>query len=721
MNRKKRRNIFAKGRNGSGKIVNVQSKLHQLFSVNDGNTYGYQQLVRRFGLKDKKAKEELKNQLFGMEKRSKVLRTRENRYVSTAKTACIQGKVEHVNPRFAYVVTPEGEEDIRVKTADLKYAVHGDTVKVVITRSAGKSPRPEGKVIEIVNRDRDEFVGIIDISTKYSFVVPDNRYIHLDILVYPEKIGKANPNDKVLVKIIKWHDAHHRSPVGKVMETLGQAGENETEIHSIMAEFRLPFRFTQKMEEAADAIPDNITEEEIAKRWDFRPVTTFTIDPDDAKDFDDAISIRELQKNQYEVGVHIADVSHYVKEGSLIDSEAIDRATSVYLVDRTIPMLPERLSNDLCSLRPKEEKLTFSAVFHIESSGKVTKRWFGKTIIKSNRRFTYEEAQARIEGLSIEFAEEINILNGIAKKLKNRRFENGAINFETPEVTFELDERGKPLKVIPKERKDAHKLIEEFMLLANREVATYISKCKEVKKADGGVKTFVYRVHDEPDPEKINSFAAFAAYFGYRLNLKKNISQELNRLIDEIVNKPEQNVLEALAIRSMAKAIYATKPDPHFGLAFDHYTHFTSPIRRYPDIMVHRLLQCYLNKGKSQDKEALEALCRHSSAREKRAVDAERASVKYKQVEFMQKMLNHEMDGIVSGVTEWGIFVQLIQTKCEGMIRLSDLDDDFYEFDEKNYRVIGRNNKQTITLGDQLRVLVVKTNIDRRTIDLMKR
>lgn len=717
MSKKRKKGSVKNRRHDPTKITRIKGKLHEIFSVNDGRSYGYRELIRKFALKDKKSKDYLKSQLFSLESKEKIRRLSDGRYVSTAESEYIQGKVDHVNPNFAYILTPEGEDDIWVKTSDLKFAVHGDLVNVIITRAAGSKFKPEGKVVSIARRERTEFVGRIEVSTKYSFVVPDNRNIHFDVFVYPEKIGRAKTNDKVLVKINKWHDASNKSPMGEVVEVLGQTGENEAEIHSIMAEFGLPFRFPKKIEKAADKIPDLITEEEIAKRRDFRPITTFTIDPEDAKDFDDALSIKEIGKDQFEVGIHIADVSHYVEMGSPLDQEAIDRATSVYLVDRTIPMLPERLSNGLCSLRPDEEKLSFSAVFEIDISGKISKKWFGRTVIKSNRRFTYEEAQERIEGQKGDYQDEITILNNIAHKLRDKRFQQGAVNFETVEVKFKLDEKSKPLEVIPKERKDAHKMIEEFMLLANKEVANHIFKWKE-KGKDEGSKTFVYRVHDDPDPDKLSTFAMFASRFGHKVDVAKNVSGGLNKLMEAIEGKPEQNVLESLAIRSMAKAKYTTDPRGHFGLAFNHYTHFTSPIRRYPDVMVHRLLQYYLDGGKSEDKEGFESLCLHSSEREKRAADAERASIKYKQVEFMQSMLGQKFEGIVSGVTEWGIFVEIVETKCEGMIRLMDLEDDFYDFDEKNYRVIGRRNKRIITLGDKLTVLVAKTDIDRRTIDL---
>lgn len=698
-------------------IVKIKNGLHKVFSVNDGKSYTYRDLIRKFALQDRKSKDFLKTQLFSMESNDKIRRLSDGQYVSAMESEHIEGKVDHVNPNFAYILTPEGEDDIWVKTGDLKFAIHGDLVNVVLTKKAGKGFRPEGKVLSILKREKDEFVGKIEIGNKFSFVVPDSRFIHFDVFVYPEKIGKAIANDKVMVKITKWHDRSNKSPMGEVTEVLGQAGENDTEIHSIMAEFGLPFRFLPKIEKAADQISDLITDEEIKKRRDFRKVTTFTIDPFDAKDFDDALSIKELGENKYEIGIHIADVSHYVHPDTILDKEAVDRATSVYLVDRTIPMLPERLSNGLCSLRPNEDKLTFAAVFEMDSEGTVSKKWFGRTIINSNRRFTYEEAQERIEGLDSDFTKEIVTLNNIAKKLKDQRFKNGAVNFDSVEVKFQLDEDGKPLKVIPKERKDAHKMIEEFMLMANREVATHIYKWREKGKEDGS-KTFVYRVHDDPDPEKLDTFASFAAKFGHKVDVHKNISSGLNKLMETIHGKPEQNVLESLAIRSMAKAKYTTEGRGHFGLAFEHYSHFTSPIRRYPDVMVHRLLQHYLDSGKSADKEDYEQLCLHSSEREKRASDAERASIKYKQVEFMQSMLGQEFAGIVAGVTEWGIFVEITETKCEGLVRLADLTDDHYEFDEKNYRIIGRKNKRIITLGDPVKVLVARTDIDRRTIDL---
>ncbi|MDH5476554.1 MAG: ribonuclease R, partial [Cyclobacteriaceae bacterium] len=592
---------------------------------------------------------------------------------------------------------------------------NGDIVEVAVHTGEKHGKKPEGRVIKIIERSVKELVGRIEFSPRFSFVIPDNKKFHDDIFVNLDNTLGAAHNDKVIVSITKW-PGHDKSPEGKVTRVLGKAGENDAEIHSIMAEFDLPFEFPESVEKEAEQIDDHISKEEIKKRRDFRKVTTFTIDPEDAKDFDDAISIEKLKNGNYEVGVHIADVTQYVRYKTSLEKEAFHRATSVYLVDRTIPMLPEKLSNGLCSLRPNEDKLTFAAVFEMDIEGNLHKEWFGRTIIHSDRRFTYEEAQDRLENKEGDFAEELNILNALAYKLRAKKFKNGAIAFETTEVRFKLDENGKPIEVIPKQRKDAHKLVEDFMLLANKSVATYIFKMKTGNKDKN---TFVYRTHDLPNPEKVSAFSEFAKRFGHKLNTDESVvSQSLNSLMEEIEGKPEQNVLQSLAIRSMAKAKYTTAAEGHFGLAFPHYTHFTSPIRRYPDMMVHRLLQHYLDGGKSVEKEEYEEKCLHSSEREKRAAEAERASIKYKQVEFMKYAEDKPYDGVITGVTEWGIFVEITETKCEGMVRMVELKDDYYEFDEENYRVIGKRNKKIYTLGDKVIVRVTKTDIDRRTIDL---
>lgn len=718
MSRKKKMKVTKKpSRDKKINESGLRDKIRTLFGKNPTKDFSIRQVIKYINVRDKKSKEMAKGILFEMDRAGKLRTIRNGNFMLAKEPDTYIGKVDHVNPKFAYIVSPDKEDDVWVRTDDLNGAVDGDFVKVMVTTPGSAFRREEGEVTELMERSRDEVVGKIEISQKFAFVIPDNRKFHFDVFVYPEKINEALHGDKVIVKIKKWHDSQTKNPVGEVVRVLGAAGENEAEIHSIMAEFDLPFEFPSNVERAAKRIKEEIADAEIADRKDMRDITTFTIDPVDAKDFDDALSLRHLDSGHYEVGIHIADVSHYVKPGTLLDKEAVHRATSVYLVDRTIPMLPEQLSNKLCSLRPHEDKLTFSAVFELDKDARVQKQWFGRTIIHSDRRFTYEEAQERIESGEGDFHEEVILLNELAKKIKKRRFQNGAINFESVEVKFKLDDDGKPLGVIPKVRKDAHKLIEEFMLLANKRVAEYVHGIPNKRKDSQN--TFVYRVHDNPDPEKLDNFSKFANKFGHKVNFESgDLSATLNHLIDDIQGKPEQNVLESLAVRAMAKARYTTDAKGHFGLAFPHYSHFTSPIRRYPDVMVHRLLQQYLDGRKSPEKDEYEELSAHSSDREKRAAEAERASVKYKQVEYMSMVEERVFDGIVTGVTEWGIYVEITDTKCEGMVRMADMDDDYYEFDEKNYRVIGRRNKRIITLGDQVQVTVEQTDIERRTIDL---
>ena len=632
----------------------------------------------------------------------------------------IKGTVDFVNPRFAFIVSDETEEDTWVDADKLKFALHGDTVKARLYPNS-KGKRLEGEVLEVLERKTSEFVGKIEIKEKYAFVVADNRRMHMDIFVPQKHINGAQNGDKVIVDIMEWHD-EKSSPVAKVKEVLGAPGVNETEMHAIMAEFGLARHFPAGVLKDADKIRGKITKAEIKKRRDFREITTFTIDPDTAKDFDDALSIQKLANGNWEIGIHIADVTHYVKPDSVVEKEGAERATSVYLVDRVVPMLPEKLSNELCSLRPHEDKLTFSAVFELDANANVHSEWFGRTIIHSDRRFTYEEAQENIEGGEGDFADELRLLNDLAKKLTAQRFEKGAMSFETVEVKFKLDENGTPIGLFTKERKDAHKLIEEFMLLANRKVAEFIYKMP-VRGAKAESNTMVYRTHDNPDVDKLKNFSGFAKKLGHEVKLNgKAMTSSLNKLMVAIENTPQQHVLQGLAIRTMAKAIYTTEPTGHFGLAFDHYTHFTSPIRRYPDMMVHRLLQHYLDNGKSVDKGAFEKLCKHSTDMEKRAAEAERASIKYKQVEYMRILNDSDKvyDGVVTGVTDWGIYVELEETKCEGMIRMSDLIDDFYQLDEENYRVVGKKTKNVITFGDTMKVRVKSTDLEKRTMDLLK-
>ena len=705
-----------KSKSKSGKDIKsqIQASLLTLLDHSDGKSYSFKQIVKKLGLKKKDDIKLVGRMIDEFVEENRIEEVRDGSYRGIAKEEQVTGIVDHVSSRFAYVKIGGDLPDIYIKDRDLGSAVDGDTVEIAIFPTR-HGEHQEGKVTKVLHRNRNRFVGRVEVSKNFAFVVADARKIHTDFFIYPENINGATSGDKVIVEVTSWAE-NDRKPEAKVVEILGKAGENEAEIHSIMAEFELPFRFPERVNAESKKIAEGITQEEIDKRWDFRDVITFTIDPEDAKDFDDALSFRKLDNGLYEIGVHIADVTHYIQPNSILDQEAFDRATSVYLVDRTVPMLPERLSNELCSLRPREDKLTFAAVFEMVEKGKIKKEWFGRTIIHSDVRFTYEEAQTILEHGQGVLAEELRILNDIAKKLRKERFSKGAVNFETTEVKFKLDPKGKPLAVIPKVRKDAHKLIEEFMLLANKQVATFVYNHKKQKEKN----TFVYRIHDFPDPEKVKDFSVFARQFGHKMNIDENsISSSLNRLMNEIEGKPEQNILEQLAIRTMAKAKYSTDVKGHFGLAFNHYTHFTSPIRRYPDMMVHRMLQHYIDGGKHLNKAEYEEKCVHSSEREKRAADAERASIKYKQVEFMAAAEKKAFEGLISGVTEWGIYVEIIETKCEGMIRLSDMSDDFYEFDEKNYRLIGRRKRKVFTLGDKVNVRVKKTDIDKRLIDLV--
>ncbi|WP_245605310.1 ribonuclease R [Thermonema rossianum] len=628
------------------------------------------------------------------------------------------GVVDQSSPYYAFVVPKDPAlPDVWVSVEDLNTAFDGDVVKVAYFDSE-KGLNPEGKVLEILERKHNRIVGrlTIDRSGEFGFVEPDSRRYYMDIFVPKESLHGAQTDDKVIVEIVKW-PKNGKKPVGKVVSILGKAGDHNTEMHAIMAEYNLPYEFPKRVEQAAEKISAKIPKAEIARRRDFRGIPTFTIDPEDAKDFDDALSIRKLENGNWEVGVHIADVTYYVKPGSVLDKEAFQRATSVYLVDRVVPMLPERLSNDLCSLRPHEDRLTFSAVFEVDKNARVLNSWFGRTIIHSQRRFTYEEAQERIETGKGDFAGKIRTLNRLAKILRKRRFEHGAISFETVEVRFRLAQDGTPLEVVPKIRKDAHKMIEEWMLLANRKVAEFVYNLKKKEPR----LTMVYRVHEPPVEDRLETFAKFIAKFGYKLDTSdpRRLAQSYNALTEAVEGKPEQNFIESLAIRTMSKARYTTEPLGHFGLAFDHYTHFTSPIRRYPDMMVHRLLWHYLHKGQSVNKEEYESYCEHASEMERRAEEAERASIKYKQVEFMQNRTDEVFDGIVTGVTEHGVYVEIVQTKCEGRVAMSDLQGDYYELDHENYRLVGRKTKRIIAFGDKVKVKVKATSLAARTIDLL--
>ena len=610
---------------------------------------------------------------------------------------------------------PEGGGDpIFVAERNSAHAMNNDKVRIAFYAKR-RGCEAEGEVIEILQRANDTFVGTLEVEKSYAFLVTENRTLANDIFIPKDKLKGGKTGDKAVVKVTEWPDKA-KNPIGQVLDILGKAGDNTTEMHAILAEFGLPYVYPQSVEKAADKIPAEISAEEIARREDFRKVTTFTIDPKDAKDFDDALSIRPLKDGLWEVGVHIADVTHYVKEGSIIDKEAEKRATSVYLVDRTIPMLPERLCNFICSLRPNEEKLAFSAIFDITEKGEVRDSRIVHTVIESDRRFTYEEAQQIIETKEGDFKDEILMLDTIAKALREKRFTAGAINFDRYEVKFEIDEKGKPISVYFKESKDANKLVEEFMLLANRTVAEKIGKAPKGKKP----KVLPYRIHDLPDPEKLDNLAQFIARFGYRLRTsgtKTDVSKSINHLLDDIQGKKEENLIETVSIRAMQKARYSTHNIGHYGLAFDYYTHFTSPIRRFPDMMVHRLVTRYMDGGRSVSETKYEDLCDHSSNMEQIAANAERASIKYKQVEFMSERVGQTYDGVISGVTEWGLYVELNENKCEGMIPMRDLDDDYYEFDEKNYCLRGRRKNHTYSLGDAITVKVARANLEKKQLD----
>jgi len=660
----------------------------------------------------------------------------------------VTGKVHMSRDGFVFVV-PEGDEkdnDVFVKASKTRGALNGDIVRCVVTREKkavvaaprGKGKpqgrdggrRREGEIIEIVERSKTPFVGVLHIVGKQAWVIMQSRTMPYDISIDFESLPEgAKKGMKVAAIIDRW-DRKEPNPHGYISDVLGEPGENDTEMHAILAEYGLPYRFTPEVENAADAIPEEITEKDLKGRKDFRKILTFTIDPTDAKDFDDALSLRKLDNGNFEVGVHIADVSYYVKPGSLMDQEAQARGTSVYLVDRTVPMLPEKLSNKLCSLRPNEDKLTFSAVFEITPDANVVDRWFGRTVICSDYRFDYEGAQRIIEtegkepedpAVTQEIRDAVLELNKLASILRKRRFSSGAISFERPEMKVEVDEKGKPVRVYEKITKEANWLIEEFMLLANKSVAEFIATSGKMNgKEDKNAKTFVYRIHDEPNMEKIASLGKFVGNFGYKLGpvtTGRDIAKSLNSLLNESKDTPERDAFQMIALRSMAKAVYSTENIGHYGLAFKFYTHFTSPIRRYPDTMVHRLLSMYLDNRESQNKEYYEAQCQHASEREQIAANAERDSIKYKLIEYMIDKVGQEFDGVVSGLTEWGMYVEIKPEMIEGMVALREMRSDFFDFDEDNYRIVGKRTKKIYRLGDQVRIRVKSANLEQRLLD----
>ncbi len=720
MNRKK------KGKSHN-KISNLTNTILGILKKDKRKTFNYKQIATILGVNDASSRNQIIKKLHDLKAKQEIEEVDRGKFKAIVSDEYYTGIVDMAQRGSGYVVCDNFEDDIYIASNNMNRALHGDEVELYLFKRKNRG-KLEGEITQVLKRAKSEYVGVIQMHKNYAFVVPDSNKMHTDIFVPISKTKKAEDGDKVLVSLDDWPEKAD-SPNGQVIQVLGKPGDHNTEIHSILAEYGLPYEFPYEVEDYANKLDTSITKEEIAQRRDMRNTLTFTIDPKDAKDFDDALSFEVLENGNYEIGIHIADVSHYLKEGTVLDDEAYERATSVYLVDRVVPMLPEVLSNNACSLRPHEEKYTFSAVFELNDNAQIQNQWFGRTVTYSDARFAYEEAQAIIESRSNEIPKEVSLsgntykteqsitdavlkMNQLAKTLRSKRMSSGAISFDKVEVKFNLDENNEPVGVFFKTSKDANKLIEEFMLLANRKVAEFIGKQKPEK-------TFIYRVHDEPNDTKLATLQGIVSKFGYKLDFKdrKTTSASLNNLLKEVNGKKEQNLVDTLTIRCMSKAEYSTQNLGHYGLAFDYYSHFTSPIRRYPDVMVHRLLQHYLDKGKSVDQEVYEDKCKHSSNMEYLATRAERDSIKYMQIKFMQDHKDEEFVGVISGVTDWGIYVEIISNKCEGMVRIRDIKDDYYKFDESQYALVGEASKKIYQLGDEVVVKVKNTDLVKKHLD----
>lgn len=701
---------------GSRNNIALMKKVNEFVAQQKNNTYNYKQVAHAIGATTATQQRNIALLLVEMAFNGEIIEVSPGKYKSPQRGNEATGIFVRRSNGKNSVITDADGETIFVAERNSMRALNGDKVRVSIAAHR-RGAEPEAEVVEIIEKKDQTFIGTLKVDKHFAYLLTDSKYLATDIFIPKSRLKGGRTGDKAVVKIVEWKE-DCKNPSGEVIDILGRTGENNTEIHAILAEFGLPYKYPSAVEKAADKIDAGITEEVIAQRIDMRDVLTFTIDPADAKDFDDALSFRVLPNGHYEIGVHIADVTHYVQPDTIIDREAQKRATSVYLVDRVVPMLPEHLCNGICSLRPDEEKLAFSVIFHMDDDAKVISSKIARTVIKSNRRFAYEEAQQVIETGLGDCVEAIRKLNELAKIMRRQRYENGSVEFDRAEVKFHIDDDGKPLGVFFKVAKDANKLIEEFMLLANRTVATFVGKPKDKKKP----KAFVYRVHDVPDPTRLADLSAIARAFGYKVKASgtpREINRSINKMLSEVKGRGEENYLATLAIRSMAKAVYTTDNIGHYGLGFDYYTHFTSPIRRYPDMMVHRLLERYMAGGRSVNLQKLEDQCKHSSDMEQTATMAERSSIKYKQVEYMQEHIGETYSGIISGVTEWGLYIELNDNLCEGLVPMRDLADDYYDFDEKNHCLVGRRYNHRYRLGDNVDIKVARADLEKKQLDFV--